>query len=89
MWRRVFDRLFPYQHDSWWERRCGEHLRLGPVVLFGFNAMHVALNVRTPWGWVCFHPTMRVFGRWWPWYFYVSQDATPFNCSIKIGHAYP
>ena len=48
------------------------------VTLYGFNAMHVAVNIH--WRdryWLCFHPTFRCFGVWWPWYLYASPDATP------------
>jgi hypothetical protein len=48
--------------------------------------MHVALNFYTRrWGYICFHPPMRCFGHWWPWYFYVSRDATPHGATYKIG----
>ncbi len=54
--------------------------------LYGFNAMHVALQVHTKrWGWVCFHPTTRTFGGHWPWYFYVSPNATPWAATWGIG----
>ncbi len=83
--RKLFDFVFPYKNDSFWERKCGEHVSIGPVTVYGFNAMHVALNIRTPLGFVCFHPEIRVFGKWWPWYFYISKDGTPYNCSVKFG----
>jgi hypothetical protein len=80
-----------YKYPSFFDRHFGGHISfdLGPknptgygwlsVVLYGFNAMHVALNVRAFGWWWCFHPTFRVFGAWWPWYFYASRDATPTN----------
>jgi hypothetical protein len=47
------------------------------VVLYGFNAMHVALNVHTKrWGHLC---------AWWPWYFYVSPNATPWAATFAVG----
>lgn len=49
-------------------------------------AMHGAINVRTKrWGWVCFKPPTRVFGHWWPWYFYASPDATPSEATFYRG----
>lgn len=83
--KRLFDRFVKYSYPSWFERHLGGHVSIGPVVIYGWNAMHVAINVNTRWGWVCFHPTMRIFGYWWPWYFYVSRDATPYNARVKFG----
>ena len=78
------------QPMSWWERLktnpCNERFidrvftgsfRAGPVVVYGANAMHWALNVKTPWGLFCVHPTTRTFGGYWPWYVYLSKDGTP------------
>jgi hypothetical protein len=67
------------------ERYFGGHVSFGPFVIYGYNAMHVALNIETRWGWVCFHPTWKVFGVWWPWYFYISKDATPSGKRFGIG----
>ena len=48
------------------------------VTLYGFNAMHVAIDIRvSKYKFICFHPPMRCFGVWWPWYLYASPDATP------------
>lgn len=56
------------------------------VTIYGFNAMHVAINVRTKrWGTFCFHPPMFCFGRWWPWKFYVSMCATPWAAYRVLG----
>ena len=50
------------------------------------SAMHGAIDIRTKrWGWVCFKPPTRAFGRWWPWYFYVSPDATPSKATYYRG----
>lgn len=69
---------------NFWERHFGGHVNIGPATIYGWNAMHVAINIRTKrWGWICFHPTWHMFGKWWPWYFYISPDATP--CSAKFG----
>jgi hypothetical protein len=90
LFQRLFNRLFPYRHrGSWFERHLGGHIHFGPVVIYGWNAMHVAINIHVPWrswGWVCFHPTFRVFGGWWPWYFYISPDATPNSAWFRRGH---
>ena len=71
---------------NWFERHLGGYVRLGNLVIYGFNAMHVALNWRTKrWGYICFHPTIRSFGKWWPWYFYISPNATPWAATFGVG----
>ena len=74
----------------WTERYLGGHISftLGTwrFVIYGFNAMHIAINVRTKkWGYICFHPSVKCFGRWWPWYLYFSPNATPWAASFAIG----
>lgn len=63
------------------------HKRIGPVTLYGFNSMHVAVNVWSDslGAYVCFHPTVRMHGRQWPWKFYVSRNATPWAAIVAIG----
>ncbi len=61
------------------------HVSAGPVTIYGHNAMHWAVNVESRWGYICFHPTTRTFGGWWPWYFYVSRDATPTRATVGFG----
>lgn len=71
---------------NWFERHWRGHISIGRLTIYGFNAMHVAVNFWTRrWGYVCFHPTMKVFGHWWPWYFYVSPDATPSCSTFAVG----
>lgn len=68
------------------EKRFEGHILIGPITIYGFNAMHVAINIYTKhWGYICFHPIMRCFGHWWPWYFYISPNATPWAASFAIG----
>ena len=56
------------------------------ITVFGLNAMHVAVNISpTRWGYVCFHPPVWFFGHHWPWYFYVSPNATPWASTYAIG----
>lgn len=57
-----------------------------PITIYGFNAMHVAVNIATKYGYFCFHPTMYCFGTIWPWYFYISDDATPQRSKFAIGN---
>ncbi len=40
-------------------------------------AMHGAVQFWSGKRWIVFQPGFRVFGRWWPWYWYGSRDATP------------
>lgn len=69
------------------------HLSIGRVTIYGANAMHFAVNIRTRrWGYICFRPTTwyRIRDgrkRWgkWSWYFYVSPNATPWASTFAIG----
>jgi hypothetical protein len=72
--------------ERWIDRWFGGHWTIGPVTVYGRNAMHFAVNIRSRWGWICFKPPTRCYGVWWPWYFYISEDATPFNCRVLWGH---
>jgi hypothetical protein len=72
-----------------WERierkLCG-HLSVGPVTLYGANAMHWAVNISTErWGYVCFRLPLPCFGRWWPMYFYCSPNAAPWAATFFRG----
>lgn len=72
--------------DRWLEEHLGEHFSLGCLTVYGWNAMHVAVNYRTRrWGYVCFHPPLYWCGRWWPWYFYLSPNATPWASTFAVG----
>jgi len=52
------------------------------ITVYGLNAMHIAVNISpTRWGYVCFHPPVPR----WPWYFYVSPNATPWASTFAIG----
>lgn len=66
--------------QRWIDNTFTGHRTLGPITVYGANAMHWAINISTPWGYICFHPTTRTFGGRWPWYFYMSRDATPHDC---------
>jgi hypothetical protein len=75
---------------TWIERKFSGHVSFRMfgrrVTIYGFNAMHVAVNISTRrWGWVCFHPPVYVFGHKWPWYFYVSPNGTPGTATFAIG----
>ena len=61
----------------WQDRIFPGHVRIGPVTIYGANAMHWQVDIRTRWGYLCAHPTTRTFGGHWPWKVYLSRDATP------------
>jgi hypothetical protein len=75
--------------DRWQDRWFTGHVRLGPLTVFGANAMHWALNLKTRWGYLCFHPTTRTYGERWPWYLYLSTDATPSPRKWGVGPGLP
>ena len=67
-----------YKGLNFLERYLGGHIDIGPITIFGENAMHWAVNIHTKrWGWVCFRLPFRSFGKWWPLYFYCSPNGTP------------
>lgn len=65
-------------------------MRIGPLTAYSFrSAMHGAWNVSTRrYGYVCFKPPTYVFGKWWPWYFYLSPNATPWGATLIVGREY-
>lgn len=68
------------------ERFFGGHINFGPVTIYGRNAMHFAVNIRTRrWGFVCFRLPLFCFGKWWPLYWYCSPDATPHRATFRLG----
>lgn len=81
---------FGRQHygKRWQDRIFPGHIRFGGVVLYGANAMHWALDISTRWGYLCFHPTTRTFGGRWPWYLYLSPNATPWAARWGFGPGY-
>lgn len=63
------------------------HINIGKhITVYGANAMHWAVNIHTKkWGYVCFRLPLPCHGRWWPLYFYVSPNATPWASTFCIG----
>jgi len=59
----------------------------GRVTIYPLRcAMHGAVNIWTRrWGYVCFKPPTYVFGQWWPWYLYLSPNATPWGATLILG----
>ena len=70
---------------NFFEKYLGGHINIGNLTVYGFNAMHVAFNYGTKKTYICFHPPMKCFGKWWPWYFYISRNATPWLATFGIG----
>ena len=77
-----------YPHLSFAENFLGGHWKLGSFTLYGENAMHWAVNIKTRWGYVCFRLPFKCFGRWWPLYFYISPNATPWAATFIIPKSY-
>jgi len=71
--------------ERWQDRWFRSHVNIGPVTVYGANAMHWAINIRTPWGYLCFHPSTRTFGGRWPWYAYLSHNGTPWGATWAVG----
>lgn len=90
MWlkRAVFNEK-EYKSLSWWENFMSGHLNIGPATIYGENAMHWAVNIRTKrWGYICFRLPLRCFGTWWPLYFYTSPNGTPGKATYCIPKKY-
>jgi hypothetical protein len=60
------------------------HVSIGPVTIYGANAMHYAANISTSAGYICFRPTTRQCGLQ-RWYLYISPNATPTSRVWGIG----
>lgn len=79
---------------SFWEAFFGGHISIGPVTIFGVNAMNWVVNIRTKkYGVVCF--TLPVWARvmfgwskyrYLRWHFYCSPNGTPWASTYYIGH---
>ena len=76
-----------YALDAMLNRYVGGHVSKGQVTVYGYNAMHWAITIRTRrWGRVCFRPTtITPFGVRWRWYFYVSPNGTPWAATFAVG----
>jgi hypothetical protein len=68
------------------EDYLGGHISIGKLTIYGANAMHWGAHYWTKkWGYVCFRLPFRCFGRWWPLYFYISPNATPWAATYMLG----
>jgi len=68
------------------EKYLSGHITIGPVTLFGFNAMHGQAEINTRrFGVICIKPPTYMFGRWWPAQFYMSPNHTPWASTFLVG----
>ncbi len=81
-----------YHGLSWFENFIGGHVSIGPITIFGANAMCWTVNISTKWGYLCF--TLPVMARWrinsrgqkwWQWYIYLSPNGTPWASTFYRG----
>lgn len=75
---------------SWYH----ESVRIGPLTIFGANAMHFAWQLKTRWGYLVVRPSTfyrkwdngrKRFGGWWRWYVYLSPNGTPWASTFAVG----
>lgn len=64
------------------------HRTIGPVTMYAFDtAMHGAINIATPWGYLCFAwPRLGGWERHGA-YAYLSPNATPWAATWRLGGA--
>jgi hypothetical protein len=71
---------------QWVEHKLAGHISLGRITVFGANAMHWGVTIKTKrWGYVCFRLPLPCFGHWWPLYFYVTPNGTPWAATFMLG----
>lgn len=81
---QLFKKRYPTM--SFAENFLGGHVKLGPICVYGENAMHWGVNIKTRrWGYICFRLPFRCFKRWWHLYFYLSPNATPWASTFLVG----
>lgn len=66
-----------YPSLSFCENLLGGHITIGPVTIFGENAMHWAVVIGLPKTYLSFRLPLKCFGQWWPLYCFISPDGTP------------
>jgi hypothetical protein len=56
------------------------------MTIYGRNAMHWGVSFHTKkWGYICFRLPLPCFGKFYPLYFYLSPNATPWAATLLIG----
>lgn len=65
----------------------GGHINIGPVTIFGENAMCWVVQIRTKkWGCISFTlPSISRSKRGWPYYIYFSPNSTPWASTFYRG----
>lgn len=62
------------------------HISIGNLTVYGRNAMHWGVTLYTKkYGYICFRLPFRCFGKWWPLYFYLSPNGTPWAATFMLG----
>lgn len=82
-----------YKSLSWFENFMGGHLSIGPITIYGANAMNWAVNIRTRrWGYLCFtipcparYRMTNRGERVYQWYIYLSPNGTPWASTFYRG----
>ena len=73
---------------KWIESKLKGHWSCRRLTVYGANAMHYGVTFWTRrWGYICFRLPIPCFGRWWPLYFYLSPNATPWAATFYLGDA--
>lgn len=67
------------------QKMFGGHINIGPVTIFGLNAMHWGVTIRLKKGYACFRLPLPCFGRFPALYFYLSPNGTPWAATYIIG----
>lgn len=72
---------------NWWENFMSGHISIGPITIWGANAMCWAVTIHTKrWGYICFSlPSLRRKKAKLYNYFYLSPNGTPWACTYYRG----
>ena len=62
---------------SFLEKYLGGHFKIVRITVYGRNAMHWGVTIKTKRGYLCFRLPFTCFGKWWSLYLYHSPDGTP------------
>lgn len=73
---------------NWWENFMCGHISIGPITIWGANAMCWAVTIHTKrWGYICFSlPSLRRKKAKLGHYFYLSPNGTPWACTYYRGY---
>ena len=83
----MFKKKYPTM--SFAENFLGGHVTIGPITVYGDNAMHWGVNISSKkFGYICFRLPFFSHRVWWPLYFYCSPNATPWAATFMIGKKY-